>query len=388
MSSIVALPGSVMIDVDEGELTGPVMIHYKAQFFSEPIIWQRIVGEDWERIENLADRLMLIPTGNPDDEGVFIRHLRPGDIYEVLLHHDENADPNVAVDDPSPDARATAMGLRKGPEATGLVVNEEFGPNGTSFEWHLETAETTFACLDVSANPPITDIEGVQFFPEVVDTVSSGLSTSHDLEVASPALLPGNPFHALLRVVDQDGNWQIRHEQFETKRRRVTVQLRELHIVNDGAPGNNTASFRIWVLQGTKLRAQCVLPEREISDSPSPGSESQEFIQLGPNCPPPVVLGPEVVTDDNNLVSILTRGVASVTVGSDNVSGNFLPTAPSARAEPDDFSGYMFGRGFNFPIGRAREKVENRRFVVRANPLTDHEFVYDVEARISVDYHT
>jgi len=391
---MVATPDPVLIDVDAGESVRTTSVVYNTDFAgAQAFLWERQNGGGWTRIP--PDRIEH-PTGDPDEQGVVVRQLSVGDVYQVLLYHDEDVDPNSGIGDPDPDLRATVVGLRKGPESRDLITSEEFGPTGTAFVWSPQTAGPTFAVLQVGKEPPETDADGIQRLPRPIWTVTSdGFHDSHSLEISSTRLLPGNPFHALLRITDPQGNWQFRHEPFVTKRRRVTVRLEDIHIINDGAPGNNTASFRIWVLTGARLRSRCDIPERDISDSPDPGHESLEFIQLGNLCQSPVVvLGPEVVTHPrtdnlgNDTLAILTRGSASVTVGEDDISGNFLPHSATGPHEPDQFFGTVFHDAFfRFPIGSANERVENRRFAVRAEPLTDHEFEYDVRVRISVDYH-
>ena len=289
-SSMVALPESVLIDVDAGGTYGPTQVHYVTDFHGlDAFLWERTVGDPWTLIEPPS---ISTPTGDPNEEGVISKELQLGQVYQVLLFYHDHADPNLGITDPPPDAQATAFALRKGPESEDLLVREEFSAFGTGFGGAIETVRPTFAVLQVSKDGPVTDAEGILSFMAPIGTVTSDFNERHSLEVASAQLLPGNAFHALLRMTDKSGNWQFHHKPFVTLRRRVRINLNELRVINDGAQGNNTASFRIWVMQGKKLVSQCELPEREISDSPDPGFEFQELIPLASECTTPVVLGP------------------------------------------------------------------------------------------------
>jgi len=176
-------------------------------------------------------------------------------------------------------------------------------------------------------------------------------------------------------------------------RRRIRVSLDEINIVDDGADGDTQASFKIWVLNGVLLKNRFDVPELEISDSPSPGRESEEYIELAAIGPPvDVVIGPEAVTQEklhrNDSLAIFTRGIANVPLGEDHISGNFLPGPPVSSGDPSEaFSGTIFdGATFAIPFGAASEIVDRAPFSVRAMPLSDHEFTYDVSVTISIDY--
>jgi hypothetical protein len=404
--TMTAAPDTVLIDVDAGEVTGRTFVTYdRRPGFLPPIqLWERgVQSADWTKVD-LPTRVIQSQSGDLDKDGTFFEDLRPGQVYRAVMYHDESIDPNVSFDDPLPDADISVIALRKGPESANLFASEEFGPFGTGFFWDIKSTQDTVMTLQVSQDEPQTDANGIQRFVTPITTVTSDFGLTHPLEAASPQLLPGNRFHALARLTDSDGNWHFRHKRFTTKKRKVTVTFDRIHIINDGAPGNNKASFRIWVLEGHRLVSQCILPEREISDSPSPGLGHQEFIQLGAECPPPVVLGPAAIIGEspdthfttNERLGILTRGIATVTVGPDDIAGNFLPgAAPVPRPgepppPPNLFSGFFWGgQTFSFPIGIAHEAVQNEPFTVRAIPLgggSGNEFEYDVRVRFSVEY--
>jgi hypothetical protein len=351
----------------------------------EPFLWERLVGEDWRRIEPLAGRVI---GSRPNEKGHFLRELHPGQVYEVRLYDNEAVDPTHS--DQRADAEAKALGLLKGPGPSELIIGEENGPGGTFFVWRVETAVDTVAVLQVSTKRPVTDGEGfMSFDPASVLAVhtDSVPSRSHGLEVASEAMLPGNPFHALLLVIDGDGNWQVEYRQFTTRKRRVKVVFDEIHVINDGGNGHNHAHFTHWILQGDRLRNTCAVPETEITDRPSPGEEHMEHVPLGFHCGLPVTLGPEKITEDNQRLAILTRGVAPDPFGAEK-AGNFL-SGPPPNPPSDKFTGSNLASDavFQFPIGSRRERVDDEPFEVIARPFTTgDELMYSVQVTISVGY--
>jgi hypothetical protein len=312
----------------------------------------------------------------------------------VLLYHDADVDPNQGIGDPDPDLRTTVVGFKKGPADVHLIgTPNESAPTGTSFEWSFETARPTVAMLEIGHEPPVTGPSGIPAFDTVITSfTSNGFSTSHDLKTASRAYLPGNPYHALLRVSDQHGNWDAEHRPFTMWKRKIDVVLDQIHIVDDGADGDTTASFKVWVLHGARLKNQFDVPEQTISDSPSPGDVSEEVIRFADISPDvDVTIAPHIVSTSgnnrNDTLGILTRGIAAATF-SDHISGDFLPGPPLEPGDPSDlFSGTLDpGTLFDFPIGRDVEVVQALPFSVRALPKGDHEFTYDVTVAISVDY--
>jgi hypothetical protein len=381
MASMTSDPA--VVHIDPGDV-GVTAVHYVTGWHSplRPFIWERLVGEEWRLIDPLEDRVIDPPPSDPGQEGTFLQELRPGQAYQVRMYHDESVDPNQ-VDVEGPDAEAKAVGLLRGPEPSELITGEEKGPGGTFFAWSVTTAVDTLAFLQISTKAPSTDSEGVLSFDSILASDTDGtLRQTHSLEVASQDLLPGNPFHALLLVLDAEGNWQIEHHRFTTRKRRVKVGFDEVHVINDGAPGHNEARFSHWILQGNRLRSLCMVPEQEITDRPSPGEGSMEHIPLGPICGPPMFFGPEKITSANRRMAILTRGVA----GGDK-SGNFLP-GPAPNPPSDEFSGTIFQKAlFTFPIGSRDEAVDEQPFQVVAHPFVEgNEFMYSVRVFVSVDY--
>lgn len=177
-----------------------------------------------------------------------------------------------------------------------LLRNPEFGPGGTFFAYSLHTAEPTFAQLSVSDLAPIPHADGVLEFaaPPSIGAIQAGFATDRPLVVASARFPQGQDYRALLRVVDRNGRWQVVHEPFTTRLRKVVAQFTQIHIVNDGDFGENTANFKGWIMEGSTPAGSLYHRRHRV-------------------------------------LMLLTRGLAKVTVGSDAPSGNFLPGPASFR---------------------------------------------------------
>jgi hypothetical protein len=217
--------------------------------------------------------------------------------------------------------------------------------------------------LQVGEGPPFTDTQGLQRFLHPLLTRIRPLDLQHEVQV--DPLLPGNPFQALVRVVDQGGNWQELVVSFHTHQRKVTINFKELHVINDSATGGGiTAEFHIWVREGETTVSDCFfgdIDSFEINDRPDPGHGSEEHILLGqlaggnpPRCAP-VILGPKQITPTNHDVGILTRGLAFHSLSHNEPAANYSP----ARLFPDDPDprGHTGGRKVPLSHGQQRARV-------------------------------
>ncbi|GAA4564065.1 hypothetical protein [Planotetraspora kaengkrachanensis] len=368
--SLTASPDAPLI---EPGTSAPVSVQYiNTNGFFEIFLWERIVGEKWQLID-LASRV-TDPIHDVTKEGIIFQRIGAGQIYQVRMYHEKDANPNEP-DMPRPDAQVTVVGLAKGPDPANLAETQEMGVGGTWASWHITTTVPTFFTVQVSAAPPEVDGDGMPFFVNpLAFGATNAFDTNHFLEVASWDLVPGNSYHALVLLSNEKGEWQVLQFALQTKLRKVTIVLDEIHVINDGDFGDNKARFSVWVKEGGKDVRGFNLPEREISDRPDPGKEWQEHIKL-PADWSPVVIGPAQVTLENATVSILTRGVAPVVIGKDQIAGNFV----GAKAFHDAL--------FRFGIGSADEEVQGAQLTTRAIHLSsDDEFEYSVTAFFTVEY--
>lgn len=326
------------------------------------------------------------------------------------MFHDSGINPNQTLEDPPPDARVTVAALKKGPEATTLLDSEEHSIGGTWFQWLPVATEPVFAVVEISSTAPVQNADGQWLFPggpTLGRAVSSDYATTFptpDDELYLENLLPGNEYFAVLRLSSPNGDWQFllappspdnpnpsKPVPFKARRRVVGVTYKMIHIVNDGSPGDNDASFRIWIFDGDDQEGFNELGRRPISDRPSPGEESLEFINLEdpPISWPPLTFGPKTVDPNaHHDLRLLTRGLAEDDFGSDDPAANFLPGPGVVPGHPNTLA------EFRYPIGK-RETIpadddpdgEPAEHDVDARPLEEgDEFAYNVEIAITVSY--
>jgi hypothetical protein len=386
MSDVVVRPEVVQIDTEAQppQTEGSVRVRYENAFFPlSAFVWARTVGRRWERV----DPGDISPVGGSDIDkaGKFTHQIAIGEVYDVVIYHEEKWDPNVRLSDPEPDGRGTAFGIVKGPEAEDLAPFGEVGAGGTFVSWYTDAREPVFAVLKVSEKEP-TLIDGVLDFadpPTIGTLVGDDFDRHVGFELASHAFFQGSEYHLLRRLVDSTGDWQVLRADRTTRLRKITVDWKWIHVVNDGADGHNQASFQAWMLEGATTDGHIALPLREITDRPSPGEESMEWIDLsgGPVAQPQVVIGPKAFTSENRQLLLLTRGIADAT-GEDDRAGNFLPGPGIVPGTPFE------GAEYAFPIGSDLEAVKEDQHFVDATPLNDGEFAYSVEIAVTVEYPT
>jgi len=391
MASLMAFPNMVFIDRDAGQKTGQTDVLYKADassFRRGPVIWERIIGKPWVRVLPLGPpRVISTPSGDPRQDGVFSQVLRPGQVYQVVMYRVDTIDPNVtdpekASPESRPDASVTVVAMLKDPEVRDLVVSHDQNVGGTWFRKVVTTRVPTVAVLQVSGVPPFVDAQGVVRFLMPLATAFDPPAVHHDQSVEP--LLPGNALSYLVRLVDDAGNWQILSDAFRTKQRKVTISFEVMHIINDGANGDTTAEFRVWVMEGDTSVKDYFFGDVDnfpISDSPSPGNGTQEWVPLAPHCPP-FTLGPKDVTDETSEVGLLTRGLIFRTASANESARNYYDLGDGFPGK----AGLPSQASFPFPTGSG-ENVQNVPFVIRTvkgNP--DVEFEYDLTAFFSVAY--
>lgn len=358
-----------------------------------PRLWERRDFAQWTPVP--SGDVVHGPDPAPGS-GRITRAVRLGQVVEVVLAHDIDFNPNQSLDPIEPDGRVAVPGVRSGGRSPNLASDEAFPEAGTAFGWQVNAAVPVFAMAQVAAAPPATDPTGLLAFRAPLSSAIGGAFTRRTY-LEALANLPGRTLHALLLLVDEQGNWSLRDKPFTLLERAITVEHQTIHIVNDGAPGDTSASFFVWTLLGNRLQNRVSVPEQDISDRPSPGHESEEFIDLTRFAEHQVDIDPFTVQEaaggdpgnDTSVLAVLSRGVGDVTFDTDNVASNYLPRpAPGAGQPANLFSGRIIdvhNAVFGFPVGRGVETLHGREFIVKAKPLNS-EFEYDVVSSISVRY--
>jgi hypothetical protein len=365
--------------------TAATEIHYVSRG-GQPFVWERFGLGSWSKV-TLEDRVTRSDSGDPDIDGYFSATMTAGAFYQVRLYDDFLIDPNL--DDPSEsESRALATLMVPALLETGrgtLIVSRDQSPGGTNYAQKVLTNVPTNCFLRIGNSEPVPDIHGNLRFSEQLLAKLDFLNQSHNLQLEP--LLPGNDFWALGLVFDKAGRYDTFVHPFRTLIRKVTINFNELHVINDGALGDTTAEFNIWVREGNETIAHYffgAIDNFPISDRPDPGHETEEHIPLPQQGVSPVIIGPKRVTPDNHDIGILIRGLARHKIESNEPCANYFP----ASQFPDDTPHVRTPNDarFGFPTGSA-ESVSNATFVVRARPeITGNEFEFDVWSLVTVEY--
>jgi hypothetical protein len=183
-------------------------------------------------------------------------------------------------------------------------------------------------------------------------------------------LLAGNHYFFVVLVADSSGNWDLRISEFETLRRKLTVQFPTIHIYNDGDPSSSSTGkfwFRVYCRdplteQSTTLQ-EFYLPSQEIDDwSETDRPYPVGFAYISP---------PTVVTRETATVVVASRGIDE---------DGFLEGNEAAQSLPD--AGVL-----PLPTGQGEETVTDNQFRMDC-PIasTGDDFHYGVDVRWSVEY--
>ena len=256
---LTATPILLVVDPASPVPVGQTEIAYAAAVTGTTArVWLRILGGDgsgmltgavWERVPLEPPMVDCLNPTACEFSGKFKKTLLPGRVLQVRLYGDDT-DPNVE-DEPRPADEVTVVAVLKQPESVELIASIDQNVGGTWFRKHVTAVQPTFCTLEVSDKAPVTGSDGVPRFAQpplhvVFDDTNAMLKIEHDLLVKSKhgTLLPGNEFHALVRVFDEFGNWDVRPQTFKTSPRKVTIDYDEVHIVNDGCFGDTEGSLR------------------------------------------------------------------------------------------------------------------------------------------------
>jgi hypothetical protein len=401
-----ASPDIVVIEDPPAPAIKTTEIHYIALGPDQPQVWERFGVGSWNRV--LPPRVIRSDSNNRNIDGYFITPMTAGQFYQVRLYHDPNINPNTQDEDPNtqdedpntqdeprPDAEITIPSLLKSGRIT-LIASKDNNQGGTWYRQTVTTTVPTHFFLQVGESRNLFgEAEGNPVLRPVLLAKNDGamLKTQHtDVEVPDPAqiaegraLFAGNDYFALGMVIDKDGRWEIFTVPFTTKQRKVTLNFIELHIVNDGALGDTTAGFDIWVRQGaaTVLKHFSFgdINNFKISDRPDPGHETEEHIPLAAQgCTPVTTSG--AINKDNHDIGILVRGLCRRIARENERAANYFPAThfPDSLATPEEVK-------FRFPIGRGRESVVASPFVSHAKAeIADDEFEFTVTTNVTVEY--
>jgi hypothetical protein len=343
-----AKPDVLIVDIEAGQTWRTTEIEYS----KEPTyaVWHRWRSGAWLRV--------VLQVTAPDDpalsHGYFTSpKLEPGWVYQVEIW-DRGIDPNrVPNVDPTPRALASIVvfALKKRPERRTFFSDENQRTGGTYHEHQVATTAPVHAYMAVSTDPPVTDSNGFMTFGRVDGYTWEPINQSFLLQITD--LLPGNPYHEVLRLSDAFGNWEFVSRDFDTLRRRIRLEPTDLYINDDGDDlSNGEGSFRFTV---------------ETYPGATPGgiqtlTYANGNLETGKSVTPvpggTIVLGPDRVSE-------ATRNIRFSVAGIEDDSGSFPLTGDgSAWAHKDLF----------VPTGTIDEVVSYRPDAITASGVGDIRF--------------
>ena len=386
--SFSADPSLIVVDTEAGQVSGSTSITYSSGE-GRVFLWFRVLrvdgstltGDTWERKVLGPPEVTNCPSSGCDFAGAYSVTLQPGQVWEGRLYLQVESDPNDAATKEERVATLVVAAIAMLPSQQDLLGDLDRAVGGTYFKMAVNTLEPTFCIIQVANTAPVTGPDGIerllnttrqqsfQLHTEFDDLVPFGFNHNFLVESHERSLLPGNDYHVLVRAFDAFGNWDTHTEPFTARLCTVTIDFDEIHIVNDGVPGDGTGHFQIsvQVLPTSLPVAVCSFGPVDISDSPDPGEGEKEHIPLVASGCPPFVLPPTKITDPSFAVRVFTRGHVETTFGEADTARNL-------------------GQDFPFPEG-IKEKVNHRLFATRATPEDpDDEFTFDVKTRVTVDY--
>ena len=138
---------------------------------------------------------------------------------------------SAPLSDPHVRCTGTITAVPGAPKTTDLITDGENGSGGT---FHVHTSRQPFGA---TMEPPSFD-SGIPVLRDPVGRIKITPSSGRTHHVTLDSLVPGNPFHFTIMVVDPGGNWDVLTSSFATLGRRVTVQFPQMRILNDGDPSS------------------------------------------------------------------------------------------------------------------------------------------------------
>jgi hypothetical protein len=378
-------PSTLLIDCKiPGQDRSTITYELRLEFFE---LWERINGDPWVKVDvpNRAHDFNVINGFNPlDDTPEYRKRLEvsgrffsalitPGDVYEVrvFVRSQSDFDPNI---DGANQFITTldVFALCSEPKKTSFLNDFSAEIGGTYYFITSVTSAPTRMKSWIGETPPITLSNGQQDLKSPTSSVTTtSIATVHIHELTP--LLPGTPYHILIRLSDIKGNWQFVNLTNTTKRRLATVFFDKLYIINDSdSASDGNAYYYFKIIEGTSIVFNRRYPgrgEKILGDGASVSLPST----LGQ------YLGPKRVFPGQGAILVAVRGFDV---------DRFWPFPDSEETASNYEEGFgLDGAALEIPFGRWGEVVLNGRKTLHAKPETvDNEFEFLVEVGYTITY--
>jgi len=260
MATLSSMSSLIIVDKEGGQTNGTTTIKYEKEFDDE--LFERIIGKPWSSV-NVHVRTGLGDVA--DKHGSYPITLDPGQVYEAAIYE---AGHGPLTTDPIQIAELKVFCIWKKPEPRKLITDQNRNSGGTYHRHQIATnVPTDIAFVGVSQKAPIYGSVGVPSLPDPEGAPSKPLTNSQNHFVEILPLLPGNHYFFVALVVDAIGNWEVLQEEFDTLRRKLTIQFTTLHIFNDGDP-SDVGEGEFWFdikEEGVNIK-EFHMPEFDIDD--------------------------------------------------------------------------------------------------------------------------
>jgi hypothetical protein len=356
MEKLAAANNPIIVVKASGATSGSTTVSYEKE--RDEALFEKVPGGTWAEV-NVHVRTGLGDVA--DRAGSYVVTLKPGQIYEAWVSDRANGPLSA---DPLPQAVLKLFCLWD--MRTDLITDKNSSTGGTWHAHQIATSRpTSLVAIGASRKPPVTSGIGppVIVTPDGGPAAPTGVSMNHLVQLLP--LLPGNHYFFTAVVADAGGEWDVLNEEFDTLRRKLTVEFPTIHIFNDGDPfdhGEGEFWFRVYA--GTRQQPNVIqdfhLPTQDIDDwGETDRPYSVGFAHLG---------APETVKP----------GREGVLVGSWGVEHD-------GALESDEGAGG--DATLPLPAGRFVETVLNSTFRMDCPvTTTDDDFHYGVDVKWSVEY--
>jgi hypothetical protein len=273
-------------------------------------IFRRFVGQQWSKLNLIQENNASTAEEAAEAElhGKFTTPaLSAGQVLQYGLLREESIDPNATDFSLGRfEPLVTIVAVLAGESQSGWIIDQNIAAGGTFYRRQVSTgARVTSMILEVGENPPTRDDTGIWRISNPAQTLASTARTDHVVEVLN--LLPGHHLFATVLLIDGSGQWSSLAEEFTMLLRKVTVNFKELEILNDGDSGGTVGTtsevtFNFLVQQGEQNVQNFPYFNENVSVK-----QAEKYITLE-HFNFVHVLGPEVGTLENSKIGLWVKG--------------------------------------------------------------------------------
>lgn len=374
---LIIAPEYLYIDPVVG--SGVATVAYRGEPGRRVVLWERFgtVG----RFDPITDLGRRTRASRPDFTGEFDMEVPLGQTYSVLMYDAaDTVDPNDPESGPAqyPWEGESCLCLSHRTdlfEAGMPSIVRGFG--GTYVTLRFTTNQNDCQCTaQIATVKPQPDRMGMPKFPGALDVgmMPATPTTPGDvtfLPLELDHLEPGTKHYVVVRAQNPLGEWDFREANFTTKKRRVTVQLQSLDVIDDGDPSAAAElQFRFVIRDGTTTIHTWPYPDPAIAGDPFVIMENGDSRALSASFTPTPHAG-------GDRLWVGGSGTDFDGIGEDN---------ETSRSWDNNLDPYEEAAYLTYPSGsNGREDVTNESRTIWSRPWNG-DLQYNLTWTYSVDY--